>query len=154
MAKHKHNEPAAEAAETVTETAAETAVEVEQPKEKVGDKPEASTTVDSEAKAKRTAIPKDRSTYRILSGVDASKFNGQRQSVVKALQKLAAAEGEDKSFSLESIVANVEGLVSKTPVEASVLYHLKGLVGNAQVEVTVVPKPEAKKEEKKEEAAA
>ena len=154
MANHKNKHNAAEVAETTNTTEVVEAVEVEKPKEKVGDKVMTTTTVDGEAKAKRTAIPKDRSTYRILSGVDESKFNGQRQSVVKALQKLAAAEGEDKSFSLESIVANVEGLVSKTPIEASVLYHLKGLVANAQVEVTVASKPETKKEEKKEEAAA
>jgi len=117
----------------------------EQPKQKTGDKVEtekpkaATTTVDAPAKEKKEKAPKGTSTYRILDGVDASKFNGQRQCVVKALQKLAGEQGFDKSFTVEEIVKNTEGLVSKTPVEASVTYHLKGLKGNQQVVETVTP---------------
>lgn len=132
MAKHDHNQGG-------------TAVE-EQPKQKTGDKVEAeapkaasTTVVDGAPKEKKVAAPKGISTYRIFDGVDASKFNGQRQCVVKSLQKLATEQGSDKSFTVEEIVKNTEGLVSKTPVEASVTYHLKGLKGNSQVVETVTP---------------
>lgn len=132
MSKHKHGE-------TVVAENQEVAQEVasEQPKTKVGDKVE--TVVDGKSKAVRA--PKV-TTYRILDGVDAAKFSGQRKAVVLALQKLDAMN-PGNAYSLEEIVQNVEGLVSKTPVEASVKYHLLGLVKDKQVEGSVPATPAA-----------
>ena len=82
---------------------------------------------------KATTITK----YRVLDGVDASKFRGQRQIVVKALQSLGTG-----FFTVAEIAAKCDGLVSKTPVEASAKYHLNGLVTDKEVEAieeTVAP---------------
>lgn len=136
MAKHKDHQH--EGGVAVEEQAAD----VEQPKTKVGDKPE--TAVDAkEKKIRRTAV-KATSEYRILDGVDASKFAGQRGHVVRSLQKLQAQD-PDKHWTLAEIVANTDNLVSKTPVEASVSYHLKGLITDGQV-VTKTPEAPAKAE--------
>ena len=143
MSKH---DKSAEAAKTAVET---TAVVAEEPKKKEGTKPPTTTVDESQKKAPRTVARQENRLYRILDGVDASKFSGQRLAVVKALQKIATERGPEHKSALEYIVANTEGLVSKTPIEASVAYHLKGLVDNGQVEMTVV---ETKKEEKKEES--
>lgn len=135
MSKHKHN------ADAVDATASE--VVAEEPKTKIGDK--ADTVVDAAAKEKKPRVQKAKvSTYRILDGVDVTKFNGQRKQVVTALQKLST-DNPDASFSVDEIVASTEGLVSKTPVEASVLYHLKGLAADKHVEVTEPPAAEATK---------
>lgn len=125
---------------------ATTAVTAEQPKKptiKEGTKPAGSVTaVDGaagEAKAPRV-ITKTNSRYRILAGVDASKFRGQRNIVVKALQGL---QGEGTgAFTLEQIAAKCDGLQSRTPVEASAKYHLTAMVKNGEVElIPEVPAP-------------
>jgi hypothetical protein len=143
----KHDEKGQPKAETKTEVIAE------EPKTKIGDKVEATTTVEKETKTRATAIKSSGSTFRLLDGVDESKFNGQRGHVVRALKKLHAAHGQDKHFSLEEIVKNIEGLVSKTPVSASALYHLKGMAAEGQVAVNT-PAPAPTKEEKPAEVAA
>jgi hypothetical protein len=125
MSKHKHGE-------VDGSVAAEVAAEA--PKTKIGDKVE--TAVDAKEKTPRVRTPKT-AKYRILDGVDVSKFAGQRKQVVIAMQKLDS-ENPGASYSLDEIVSNVEGLVSKTPVEASVKYHLNGLVNDKQVEATGV----------------
>lgn len=126
-------------------------VEVEQPKEKVGDKVEAKTQVDGAEKKERAPRTPKNVKYRILDGVDASKFAGQRGHVIRALQGLSSKHGADAFHSAEEVAAATEGLVSRTPVLDSVNYHLKGMVKEGQV-VSFVP--ETKADEKKEEAAA
>lgn len=98
----------------------------------------ATTTVDASAKAPR--VPKQAGIkYRIRGGVDPAKFRGQRQIVVRALQGL---QGDGNgSFTLEQIAAKCDGLISKTPVEASAKYHLAGLVKNGEVEEVPVAPP-------------
>jgi hypothetical protein len=131
----------------------------EQTKTKVGDKveaeqPKAATTkIDgAAAKERKPRVTAKNATYRILSEVDAAKYNGQRGHVIRALQKLAKQHGPDKYFTVDEVASATENLVSRTPVEASVAYHLKGMTGN---EVSAkLPEPPAKKEEKKEETAA
>jgi len=95
----------------------------------------ATTSVDgATAEPKAPRVPKQTNIrYSIRAGVDAAKFRGQRQIVVKALQGLQG-EGDGK-FSLEQIAAKCEGLVSKTPVEASAKYHLDGLAKSGEVVV-------------------
>jgi hypothetical protein len=124
MSKHKNETVVAENAQVASDVAAE------MPKTKIGDKPE--TTVDSKVKVARATKA---SRYRILDGVDISKFSGQRKLVVAALQKLDS-QNPGASWPVDEIVNNVEGLVSKTPVEASVKYHLNGLASDMQVEAT------------------
>lgn len=119
------------------------AVEEEQPKQqKVGDKPETAptTAVDAKEKKTRKVTPKN-TQYRILDGVDGTKFIGQRGKVIQSLQKLAA-EDPDRSWTPEEIAANTEGLVSKTPVLASVTYHLKNMVAENMVVAIEPPKVE------------
>src|SRR5271157_1071830 len=96
--------------------------EVEQPKEKVGDKP-AATTVDKPAKERKPRAVKGIGSYRILDGVDAAKFNGQRKVVVLTMQKLSASNPEG-SFTVAEIVAAQEGLVTRDTLENSVEYHV------------------------------
>jgi hypothetical protein len=120
-------------------------VVAEEPKKgktKQGDKPE--TAVDGAQKKERTPRTPANVQYRILAGVDAAKFRGQRQIVVKALQSLG-----DGSFTAEQIAAKCEGLVSKTPVIASATYHLKGLVADKEVEQIVPAAPAAAETEDK-----
>lgn len=115
-------------------------------KVKEGTKPE--TAVDGAAVEKKKSVKLASNTkYRILSGVDAAKFRGQRQIVVKALQSLG--EG---FFTLEQIAAKCDGLISKTPVEASAKYHLGGLVADKEVE-TLTEAPAAATETAVEKAA-
>ena len=133
MSEHVHtHDSAAVATEIATEKPKKT-------KTKVGDKAEATTVVEKREKAVRT--PRN-ITYRILNGVDVTKFSGQRAAVVRALQKLDS-ENSGTPVTVDQIVANVEGLVSKTPVEASVRYHLAGLVKDQQVEANNVEAPAA-----------
>jgi hypothetical protein len=130
MAKHKdHQTEGAVAVE-----------EQEAPKTKVGDKPV--TAVDGkEAKERKPRASKVSSqTFRILDGVDATKFAGQRGHVIRAMQKLDSTN-PGAMWTLKDIVDNTEGLVSKTPVEASVSYHLKGLVADGQVVASVIAAP-------------
>lgn len=137
MAKHHKDKEAQAEQEQEMEQ-----VEVEQPKEKAGDKVE--TAVDGVKKERAPRAPKN-VLYRVLDGVDASKFIGQRGHVIRALQKLA--EDNSEAFhSVEHIAAKTEGLVSRTPIIDSVTYHLKGLAKDGQV-VTSVPASETKKEE-------
>lgn len=131
----------------------------EQTKSKVGDKVEAekpkaaaTTAVDAPAKDRKPRQTVKDSTYRILDGVDGSKFNGQKGAVIKALQKLSKEHGPDAHFSVAQVAAATEGLVSRTPVEASVGYHLKGMVSKGEVAVKN-PEPVAKAEKKDEKAA-
>jgi len=141
------------------EAEAEVEAEVEKPKVKKGNKNAAVTTIDTGVKVKdpaaprRLSIPKSGTTYRLLSGVLTSSFNGQRRSVVESLNKLKGIHGEDSYFTLEQIVENVDGLVSSTPIENSVLYHLKGLIGKDQVMFLSLPKAEKAAPEKEQEAA-
>lgn len=103
--------------------------------------PKAATTVIDEKKApKEKKAPAAQVTrrFRLLDGVEAKDFKGQRQIVVNTLLKLAAGPG-DGSSTVEEIVANAEGLVSKTPLEASVKFHLAGLIKDKQVTVVEVP---------------
>ena len=125
----------------------QTAVEVEQPKEKVGDKTEAAskTEIDGAKKERAPRTPKN-TKYRILDGVDASKFAGQRGHVIRALQGLSQKHGADAYHTAEEVASATEGLVSRTPVVDSVTYHLKGMAKDGQVAV-FTPEPE-KKEEK------
>jgi hypothetical protein len=120
------------------------AVAVEKPKSKskVGTQVEGAEPTAMKARGPRTT---EDSKFRILDGVDAGKFRGQRQIVVKAIQSLG--EGH---HTIAQIAAKSEGLVSKTPVEASVKYHLNGLVQDGHVEAT---HPEPVVKEKKEKAA-
>jgi hypothetical protein len=111
----------------------------EEPKTKVGD--QAVTTVDGVAtpgKKARVSTPKGIPTFRALDGVDPAKYIGQRGTVIRSLQKLALAEGGDKYFTHEQIVANVEGLVTRCAVADSVMYHLKGLVADKLVALEVI----------------
>jgi len=101
-----------------------------------------------QAKAVTKAIAKG-SKYRILDGVDAGKYRGQRSIVVKALQSLG-----DGFFTLEEIASKCDGLVSKTPVEASAKYHLKGLQEEGAVEIQEAPKAVKATEEVEEDEAA
>lgn len=139
MGKHKDHQHEGGVA---VEEASQEQASVEQPKTKVGDKPE--TAVDAKEKKARKSPIKTSNGFRILDGVDASKFAGQRGHVVRSLQKLQGQD-PDKHWSLEEIVANTDNLVSKTPVEASVGYHLKGLVADGQV--VTQPAPVAAKAE-------
>jgi hypothetical protein len=116
-----------------------TAVEAEQPKQKVGDAP---TTVDSKEKKSRGPAIRSTGIFRLRDGVTADKFNGQRKAVVAALIKLRDAQG-DRGYSLEEIVGQTEGLVSKHPVAASALWHLKGLIANKEVEFSQQEKSSA-----------
>lgn len=132
MGKHKdHQHEGSVAVEEQT-------ADVEQPKTKVGDQP--TTAVDAKEKKARKPSIKTSHSFRILDGVDPSKFAGQRGHVIRSLQKLAATD-PDKHWSLDEIVANTDSLVSKTPVEASVAYHLKGLVADGQVVTQAAPTP-------------
>jgi hypothetical protein len=135
-----------------------TAVVAEQPKSKTGDKVEKAetpkTTVDAPAKERKPRNSVKSGSFRILDGVDAAAHAGQRGHVIRALQKLAQTKGADKHFTLEEIVANTEGLVSRTPVEASVSYHLKGLADDGKVSVQMPEAPaKAEKKDKAEKAA-
>ncbi len=151
MAKHHKNQEVTDQVEQPVEEAVEVeqpveeAVEVEQPKEKTGDKSEATTSVDKSEKKERAPRTPKNVKYRILEGVDATKFIGQRGHVIKALQKLAGDDAE-AYFTAEEIAAATEGLVSRTPVLDSVTYHLKGMAKDGQV-VTLTPPAEEKKEE-------
>lgn len=136
------------------ETKHDTKVVAEQPRTKTGDKvetPKAETKVDAPAKERKPRNSVKSGSFRILDGVDAAQHNGQRGHVIRALQKLAKEKGADKHFTLEEIVANTEGLVSRTPVEASVSYHLKGLADDGKVSVNL---PEAPAKAEKAEKAA
>jgi hypothetical protein len=129
---------------------------VEQTKTKVGDKveveqPKATTKIDEPAKERKARVTVKNATYRILGDVDAAKYSGQRGHVIRALQKLAKQHGPDKHFTVAEVAAATENLVSRTPVEASVGYHLKGMIGN---EVTANIPPAPAKVEKKAETAA
>jgi hypothetical protein len=132
-------------------------VKEEKAKVKTGDKvPEtAKTTVDGTATEKGPRAPRapKNVTYRILDGVDAAKFSGQKGHVIRAMQKLSETHGADKHFTVEEIAKHADGLVSKTPIEASVNFHLKSLVKDGQVSVKS-PEPPAKVEKIKEEKAA
>jgi len=103
----------------------------------------ATTSVDAPAKEKKPRVAKGSASYRLLQGVDVSKFSGQRAAVVKSMQKLAAAQGEDKFFSVAEIAKNVEGLQSKHPVEASTEWHLKQMKTLKIVDEHVTPAPAA-----------
>lgn len=137
MSKHK-GEHHGNAAVLDEQESVQNEVIAEEPKTKVGNKEETTTidgaTAEPKEKKPRAAKIKGTERYRILAGVDAQKFAGQRGCVVRSLQKLASEQGEENSFTLAEIVANVEGLQSKTPVEASVAYHLKGMVTDLVVE--------------------
>lgn len=134
MAKHNH--------ESNVGVADQVEVKTDEPRVKVGDKVEAvNTSVDSPAKEKTPRVITPRNVkYRILDGVDASKFAGQRGHVIRSLQKLSATHGSDAAFTVEQIVSHVEGLVSRTPIEASVKFHLAGMVKDGQVQ-QIVPEP-------------
>jgi len=99
----------------------------------------ATTTVDAPAKEKKPRAPKGSANYRILDGVDVSKFSGQRLAVVKAMQKLAGAQGGDKFFSVDEIAKNVEGLQSKHPVADSTAWHLKQMKALKIVDEQITP---------------
>lgn len=86
-------------------------------------------------KVKATKVPKD-TKFRILAGVDITKFRGQRQQILKAALSLG-----DGFFSAEEIAAKVEGYNSKAPVVDSALWHLKGLVANQEAEAQITEKP-------------
>jgi hypothetical protein len=123
----------------------ETAVAEQPKKSKKGNKD--NTTVET-AKVPREgakAVGKA-STFRILDGVDAAKFRGQRQHVVNALKKLG--EGNpNASFTIAQIAENCNDLVTKTPIDASIKYHLGFLVKDKEVqEIGAEPAaPEAEK---------
>jgi hypothetical protein len=114
-------------------TVAETAV-AEAPKTKKGTKAETTTVEGAEPKTRKAAQPKN-GLYRLIHGVSSADFRGQRQIVVKALESLGAGH-----HPVEKIVEKSDGLVSKTPVEASVKYHLRGLLEDGKVE-EIVPAP-------------
>jgi hypothetical protein len=115
-----------------------TLVETEEPKTTV-DGETAEATVTKEKKVKEVKVPVN-IQYRILDGVDAMKFNGQRACVVKGMQKLLAERGPDDSFTIPEIVAASEGLQSKTPLEASAKFHVMGLIKDGAVaKVEVAP---------------
>lgn len=140
MAKHKEHQ------QSVEETPVAESVEVEVPKVKIGDE-EPTTTVDVKEKSTKpraSHLPKDTSKFRVLEGVEAAKFAGQRGHVIRALQVLQS-ENPEGYFTVAEIAARAEGLVSKTPVEDSVNYHLKAMVAEKMVEVAAVVK-EAKAE--------
>ena len=118
-----------------------TLVEAEEPKTTVDGEPaEATEKVGKATKApKEVKIPMN-IQYRILDGVDVTKFNGQRACVVKGMQKLLAERGPDDSFTIPEIVAASEGLQSKTPLEASAKFHVMGLIKDGAVaKVEVAP---------------
>ena len=104
-------------------------------KHKEGNAAAGASPVEGATKTKTPRVPKN-SKYRILNGVDAAKFRGQRQIVVKALQSLG--EG---FHSVDAIAAKCDGLVSKADVAASAAWHLKGLAANLEVEVEAPPAP-------------
>ena len=130
-------------------TAVAEAPEAEKPKVKEGDA-NATTTVDTPAKEKkaRTSAVKDSTKFRILDGVDAAKFNGQRKCVVLALQKLAGNTSPETFHPIADVVSNTEGLVARVPVADSVRWHLKGLADAGVAVRFDEPKAEVKKEEK------
>jgi hypothetical protein len=117
----------------------EEAVVADKPKTKKGTKTEVE---GAEPKEKKTrSAPKSKTgTFRLISGVDPTAFRGQRQIVVKAL--ISLGEG---SFTAADIAAKTEGLVSKTPIEASTLYHLRGLVDDGKAEFTPSAEPVVEK---------
>jgi hypothetical protein len=117
-----------------TEASAEE-IQAEQPKEKIGDKPQ--TVVDAKEKKPRLQMPRGIQVFRVKDGVDANKYPGQRGHVIRALQKLANEKGKDAYFTLEDIDSNTEGLVTRVDHKASVLWHLKGLVATQQADVKV-----------------
>ncbi len=87
----------------------------------------------SPAVAKAARKPKY-ATFRIKDGVDPAKFRGQRQIVAKTLKDLG-----DGFFTVADIAAKQEGLTTTTPIEASIYYHLKGMIEDGEVEGTVAP---------------
>ena len=115
-----------------------TKVEAEEPKTTV-DAPASTTKEDKPKEDKPKAVAPTVRQYRLLDGVDASKFRGQRETIVKGMQKLATERGPDDSFTVADIVAYSEGLVSKTPLEASVKFHLNGLLKDKAVQLIEVP---------------
>lgn len=132
MPKH-HNQGNTAVEEQAAEQVAEQTSDIvaEEPKTKTGDKPESPKTVvegkNSDGKPRAARIPQT-ATYRIMDGVDSTKWTGQRTCVVKSLQKLANEQGGDKFFTVKQIADNVENFSARVPVEASVAWHLKYLV--------------------------
>ena len=112
-----------------------TKVEAEEPKTTV-DAPAAATPA---PKVEKVAVIPTIKQYRLLDGVDVGKFRGQRAIIVKGMQKLASERGPDDSFTVADIVAYAEGLISKTPLEASVKFHLNGLVKDKAATFIEVP---------------
>jgi hypothetical protein len=117
-----------------------TLVETEEPKTTVdGETAEVGANTKAPKAPKEVKIPVN-IQYRILDGVDVTKFNGQRACVVKGMQKLLAERGPDDSFTIPEIVAASEGLQSKTPLEASAKFHVMGLIKDGAVaKVEVAP---------------
>lgn len=118
------------------------ATEVKAPKVKVGTEEPKKAAVKTEGEVKEAKVRAPRASaetkYRLLDGVDETKFRGQRQIVIKSLKALG--EGE---FTAADIAPGAEagGLQSKTPVLASVSYHLKGMVADGQIEAINPPVP-------------
>ena len=149
MSEHTHHTPA-NPAPTPAASAVKTGNKVEIPK--------AATTLEKVADGKATGAdkskpePKQPATvrkFRILDGVDSNKFRGQRKLIVVALQKLNVNNESTKAdgFTLEQITAEVEKgeekLISKTPVEASIKFHLNGMLKDKEVDEVNAPAPAA-----------
>lgn len=148
MPKH-HNQGNTAVEEQAAEQVAEQTSDIvaEEPKTKTGDKDESPKTVvegkTGESKPRAARIPQT-ATYRVMDGVDSSKWTGQRSCIVKSLQKLANDQGSDKFFTVKQIADNVENFTARVPVEASVAWHLKYLVkdGFAAVNTQSAPTEE------------
>lgn len=104
----------------------------------------AKTEVEGAAKVKTTRthaprVSKD-AKFRLLHGVDPKEFKNQRGIVLTALAGLGHGH-----FTVEQVASKTEGLVSKTPVEASTRYHLLALAKDGKVEL-LEPTPVVKDE--------
>lgn len=125
----------------------------EQPKTKVGDKPEAvaKTKVDKpegEKKERKAPVRRPKNVeYRILDGVESAKFSGQRGHVIRALQSLAKQHGPEKHHTFEQVVGATEGLTTRDTKENSVGYHLNLMIKDGLVASHTPPAP-AKEETK------
>ena len=106
-----------------------TEVKAEKPKDA------ATTTVEGATKTPKLRVVKN-VKFRLLGGVDPAKFKGQRQIIVNSMLDLG--EGE---HSVENIAkkAGEKGLQSKTPLEASAKFHLKGLAAEGAVQIVEQP---------------
>jgi hypothetical protein len=104
---------------------------LEEPKVKIGDKtevaPVATTTVDSGKKPRAPRIPKN-VKYRILEGVDVTKFSGQRAIVIRTLQSLLSQDGPDSFYSPEEIASLIAEYPARVDKVESVTWHLRGML--------------------------